>query len=66
MAEITIKLNSNSPIEIASIKNSIQTIADNFNKENQAEIAKLSKMENANEKLKDLFNNPLFKMAIRK
>ncbi|MBS1635233.1 MAG: hypothetical protein JST26_04865 [Bacteroidetes bacterium] len=65
MAEITITLNSNSPIVIASVKNSLQTIADNFTKENQAEIAKLSKLPNANDKLKDLFNNPLFKMAIR-
>lgn len=63
--EITIHLKNNSPAEVTSIKNALQTIADNFSKENQLEIAKLSKLENANDKLKNLFNNPLFKMAIR-
>lgn len=65
MADIIISIPSNSPAEIGNIKNSIQAIAKNFNKENLAEIAKLSALPNANEKIQSLFNNPLFKMAIR-
>ncbi len=65
MADIHITIKSNSHAETATLKNALQNIADNFDKENQLEIARLSKLENANEKLKSLFNNPLFKMAIR-
>lgn len=62
---IEIIINAETAIEAATIKNALQNIADNFNKENQLEIARLSKLPNANDKLKSLFTNPLFKMAIR-
>lgn len=65
MAEIIITINSNSPAEITKIKADLQSIATNFSKENRTEIAKLSQLENANEKIQKLFSNPLFKMACR-
>lgn len=65
MADIIITINSNSPAEIAKIKADLQSIATNFSKENRAEIAKLSNLENANERIQKLFTNPLFKMACR-
>jgi hypothetical protein len=65
MADIIISINSNSPAEIAKIKADLQSIATNFSKENRAEIAKLSQLDNANERIQKLFSNPLFKMACR-
>lgn len=65
MTEITLTITSQSAAQTVIIKNALQAIADNFNKENQLEIAKLSKLPDANDKLKSLFNNPLFKMAVR-
>ncbi len=63
--EVTIIIKAGSPAERAAIKNALQNIAENFNKENVMEIARLSKLEQPNEKITSLFNNPLFKMAIR-
>lgn len=66
MPEITITINSNSPMEAMVIKNSLQTLATNFNKDNLSKMADLSKMDNPNEKIKNLFDNPFFKMATKK
>lgn len=65
MAEITITINTTSPVELTKAKADLQSIAENFSKENRAEIAKLSKLHNANERIQKLFSNPLFKMACR-
>lgn len=65
MADIIITINSNSPAEIAKVKADLQSIASNFSKENRAEIARLSQLDNTNERIQKLFSNPLFKMACR-
>lgn len=62
--QVTIDTNANNTIEAVNVKMTLEKIAKNFDKENLAEIAKLSQIPNANEKIRKLFNNPLFKMAL--
>lgn len=64
MADITLKINSNSPLEEIAIRNALQTIASNFNKNNLQYIAELSNKEGVNEKFEKLKNNPLVKSLL--
>lgn len=62
---ITIELPEVSALDSVSVKIAVEKIAKNFAKDNLIEIAKLSDLHDANNKLKKLFNNPLFKMALK-
>lgn len=62
---ITIELPEVSPLDSVSVKIAVEKIAKNFIKENLQTIAELSSLPDANNKLKKLFNNPLFKMALK-
>jgi len=63
--DVTISIPDAGPLETASAKVALEKIAKNFNKSNLAKIAELSEIPDANNKLQSLFNNPLFKMAIK-
>ena len=63
--QVTIDVPNVSTLDSISVKIAVEKIARNFNKENLLEIAKLSDLPDANNKLKKLFNNPLFKMALK-
>jgi hypothetical protein len=62
--QVTINIDTVNPMEGVNIKMSLQKLADNFNKENLLKIAELSEKVDANTKIKNLFNHPLFKMAL--
>ncbi len=62
---VTIELNTTNPLEAASTKIALEKIAKNFDASNINKVAELSSIPNANKKIQDLFNNPLFKMAIK-
>ena len=62
--QVTINTNETNSMAAINLKIALQKIVTNFNKENILKIAELSEIKNPNEKIKNLFNNPLFKMAL--
>jgi len=65
MKEITITVKAASDIEAFTMKNALQSIATNFNKENVVYVAELSKKKDVNEKFNALKTNPLVKTILK-
>lgn len=63
--QLNIEVPNCSTLEASATKVMLEKIARNFDKKNLAKIAELSEIKDANNKLQGLFNNPLFKMAIK-
>ncbi len=64
MKEIIIKVNAASDIEAFTLKNALQSIATNFNKDNVLYIAELSKKKDVNKKFTSLKANPIVKALL--
>ncbi len=65
MKEITIKVKAASDIEAFTLKNALQSIATNFNKENLIYIAELSRNKGVNDKFNSLKANPIVKAMMK-
>ena len=64
MKEISITVNAASDMEAFAIKNALQSIATNFNKDNLVYISELSKKPDVNNKFAKLKSNPLVKALL--
>ena len=64
MREIIITVNTASDMEAFTIKNALQSIAKNFNKDNLVYIAGLANKPKANERFNDLKSNPIVKALL--
>ena len=60
-----VEIGENSQLEAIAVKVMLEKIAKNFDRQSLSKIAELSEIPKANEKIKNLFSNPLFKMALK-
>lgn len=62
--KVQVEITNASSLEAISVQVMLEKIAKNFDRKNLSKIAELSEIPNANTKIGNLFNNPLFKMAL--